>query len=112
MFATIFLSTKGGWRHAETVHHITNRLEAEKGRCPGPRGSGLFCSTGILLLEESLRYFSISQQQTQRGKPIAFYNFLTGKHYFRLNRAETPFTDVVLTEGQKRKPSIIQEVAA
>lgn len=42
MFATIFLSTKGGWRHAETVHHITNRLEAEKGRCPGPRGSGLF----------------------------------------------------------------------
>ena len=43
---------------------------------------------------------------------IIFYNLLAEKHYFRLNRAETPFANVVLTEGQKRKPSIIQEVAA
>ena len=79
---------------------------------PNQGAAAFFCSTGILLLEESLRYFSISQQQAQRGKPIVFYNLLPEKHYFRLNRAETPFADVVLTEGQKRKPSIIQEVAA
>ncbi len=79
---------------------------------PKQGAAAFFCSTGILLLEESLRYFSISQQQAQRGKPIVFYNLLPEKHYFRLNRAETPFADVVLTEGQKRKPSIIQEVAA
>ena len=93
---------------------ITLRADQEpkKAAAPDQGAAAFFCSTGILLLEESLRYFSISQQQTQRGKPIAFYNFLTGKHYFRLNRAETPFADVVLTEGQKRKPSIIQEVAA
>ena len=61
----------------------------KKAAAPDQGAAAFFCSTGILLLEESLRYFSISQQQTQRGKPI-----------------------VVLTEGQKRKPSIIQEVAA
>ena len=79
---------------------------------PNQGAAAFFCSTGILLLEESLRYFSISQQQTQRGKPIAFYNFLTGKHYFRLNRAETPFANVVLTEGEKSEPTAIREVAA
>ena len=93
---------------------ITLRTDQEPTQAVAPnQGAAVFfCSTGILLLEESLRYFSISQQQAQRGKAIVLYNFLTGKHYFRLNRAETPFADVVLTEGQKRKPSIIQEVAA
>lgn len=93
---------------------ITLRTDQEPTQAVAPNqgAAAFFCSTGILLLEESLRYFSISRQQTQRGKPIVFYNFLTGKHYFRLNRAETPFANVVLTEGQKRKPSIIQEVAA
>ena len=93
---------------------ITLRTDQEPTQAVAPNqgAAAFFCSTGILLLEESLRYFSISQQQTQRGKPIAFYNFLTRKHYFRLNRAETPFADVVLTEGQKHRPSAIQEVAA
>lgn len=93
---------------------ITLRTDQEPTQAVAPNQGAAACvgSTGILLLEESLRYFSISQQQAQRGKAIVLYNFLTGKHYFRLNRAETPFADVVLTEGQKRKPSIIQEVAA
>ena len=93
---------------------ITLRTDQEPTQAVAPNqgAAAFFCSTGILLLEESLRYFSISQQQAQKGETIVFYNFLTGKHYFRLNRAETPFADVVLTEGQKRKPSIIQEVAA
>ena len=84
----------------------------KKAAAPDQGAAAFFCSTGILLLDKRLRYFPISQQQAQRREPIAFYNFLTRKHYFRLNRAETPFADVVLTEGQKRKPSIIQEVAA
>ena len=93
---------------------ITLRTDQEPTQAVAPNqgAAAFFCSTGILLLEESLRYFSISQQQAQRGKPIVFYNFLTGKHYFRLNRAETPFANVVLTEGQKHRPSAIQEVAA
>jgi hypothetical protein len=42
MSATIFLSTKGGWRYAETVHHITNRPETDRDRRPEPRGGGHF----------------------------------------------------------------------
>ena len=83
-----------------------------KAAAPNQGAAAFSYSTERLPLGKSLWYFPISRQWTQGGKPIAFYNFLTGKHYFRLNRAETPFTDVVLTEGQKRKPSIIQEVAA
>ena len=78
---------------------------------PKHGAAAFFCSTGILLLEESLRYFSISQQQAQRGNPGVLYNLLPEKHYFRLNRAEPPFAHVVLTEGQKRRPSVIREVA-
>ncbi|MEY8404727.1 hypothetical protein AALA54_15610 [Oscillospiraceae bacterium 44-34] len=33
---------KGGWRHAEAVHHITNRPETDRDRRPEPRGGGLF----------------------------------------------------------------------
>ena len=93
---------------------ITLRTDQEPTQAVAPNqgAAAFFCSTGILLLEESLRYFSISQQQAQRGKPIVFYNLLPEKHYFRLNRAETPFADVVLIEGQKNKPAPIREVAA
>ena len=85
---------------------ITLRTDQEPTQAVAPNqgAAAFFCSTGILLLEESLRYFSISQQQAQRGKPIAFYNFLTGKLYFRLNRAETPFADVVLTGDKNASP--------
>lgn len=86
--------------------------EPTEAAAPNQGAAAFFCSTGILLLDKRLRYFPISQQQAQRREPIAFYNFLTRKHYFRLNRAEPPFADVVLTEGQKRKPSVIREVAA
>ena len=93
---------------------ITLRTDQEPTQAAAPKqgAAAFFCSTGILLLEESLRYFSISQQQAQRGKPIVFYNLLPEKHYFRLNRAETPLANVVLTEGQKCKHSAIREVAA
>lgn len=79
---------------------------------PNQGAAAFFYSTEILPLGTNLWCFPIFQQQAQGGKPIAFYNLLPEKHYFRLNRAETPFADVVLTEGQKRRPSIIQEVAA
>lgn len=93
---------------------ITLRTDQEPTQAVAPNqgAAAFFCSTGILLLEESLRYFSISQQQAQRGKPIVFYNLLPEKHYFRLNRAETPLPNVVLIEGQKNKPAPIREVAA
>ena len=79
---------------------------------PNQGAAVFFCSTGTPFLWGSLRYYPVFQQQAQKEKFIVFHNLLTGKHYFRLNRAETPFANVVLTEGQKRKPSIIQEVAA
>ena len=93
---------------------ITLRTDQEPTQAVAPNqgAAAFFCSTGILLLEESLRYFSISQQQAQRGKPIVFYNLLPEKHYFRLNRAEPPLPNVVLIEGQKNKPAPIREVAA
>lgn len=71
-----------------------------------------FCSTEIPLLYGSLQRFPISHQQAQKKKIIVLNNLLPEKHYFRLNRAEPPFAHVVLTEGQKRKPSVIREVAA
>ena len=79
---------------------------------PNQGAAAFFCSTEIPLLNGFLWYFPISQQRNRRVKTGVFNNLLPEKHYFRLNRAETPFADVVLTEGQKRKPSIIQEVAA
>ena len=93
---------------------ITLRTDQEPTQAVAPnQGAAVFfCSTGTPFLWGSLRYYPVFQQQVQKGKFIVFHNLLTGKHYFRLNRAETPFADVVLTEGQKRKPSIIQEVAA
>lgn len=79
---------------------------------PNQGAAAFFCSTVIPLLYESLWYSLVSQQMGQNGKTITFYNLLARKHYFRLNRAETPFANVVLTEGQKHRPSAIQEVAA
>ena len=79
---------------------------------PKQGAAAFFCSTGIPLIYESLWYSLISQQTGQTGKTITFYNLLARKHYFRLNRAETPLANVVLTEGQKCKPSAIREVAA
>lgn len=83
-----------------------------KAAAPNQGAAASFYSTEISPLGGSLWYFPISQQQTQGGKTIAFYNLLPENHYFRLNRAEPPFANVVLTEGQKRKPSIIREVTA
>ena len=79
---------------------------------PNQGAAAFSYSTEILPLGKSLWYFPISRQWTQGGKPIAFYNLLVRKHYFRLNRAETPLANVVLIEGQKHRPSIIREVAA
>ena len=93
---------------------ITLRTDQEPTQAVAPnQGAAVFfCSTGTPFLWGSLRYYPVFQQQAQKEKFIVFHNLLTGKHYFRLNRAETPLANVVLTEGQKRKPSIIQEVAA
>ena len=79
---------------------------------PKQGAAAFFCSTGIPLIYENLWYSLISQQTGQTGKTITFYNLLARKHYFRLNRAETPLPNVVLIEGQKHRPSIIREVAA
>lgn len=79
---------------------------------PNQGAAAFFCSTEIPLLNGFLWYSPISQQRNRRVKTGVFNNLLPEKHYFRLNRAEAPFAHVVLTEGQKRKPSVIQEVAA
>lgn len=74
--------------------------------------AAIFYSTEKTLLSGVLWYSPIPQQRSRREKPGVLYNLLPEKHYFRLNRAEPPFAHVVLTEGQKRKPSVIREVAA
>lgn len=79
---------------------------------PNQGAAAFFCSTGIPLLYESLWYSLISQQMGRKGEIITFYNLLARKHYFRLNRAETPLANVVLIEGQKHRPSAIRGVAA
>lgn len=79
---------------------------------PSQGAAAFFCSTEIPLLNGFLWYSPISQQRNRRVKTGVFNNLLPEKHYFRLNRAEPPFAHVVLTEGQKRKPSVIREVAA
>lgn len=79
---------------------------------PNQGAAVFFCSTGTPFLWGRLRYYPVFQQQVQKGEFIVFHNLLTGKHYFRLNRAETPLANVVLTEGQKCKHSAIREVAA
>lgn len=79
---------------------------------PNQGAAAFFCSTGISLLYESLWYLPISQQWSQSRENITFYNLLAETHYFRLNRAETPFTNVVLTEGKKTAPFKFREVAA
>ena len=93
---------------------ITLRTDQEPTQAVAPNqgAAAFFCSTGTPFLNGFLWYSPISQQRSHRENPGVLYNLLPEKHYFRLNRAETPFADVVLTEGQKRKPSIIQEVAA
>ena len=79
---------------------------------PNPGAAAFFCSTGTPFLNGFLWYSPIFQQRSHRENPDVLYNLLLEKHYFRLNRAEPPFTHVVLTEGQKRRPSVIREVAA
>ena len=79
---------------------------------PNQGAAAFFCSTEIPLLNGFLWYFPISQQRSRRVKIDVFNNLLPEKHYFRLNRAETPFANVVLTEGEKSEPTAIREVAA
>ena len=79
---------------------------------PNQGAAAFFCSTEIPLLNGFLWYFPISQQRNRRVKTGVFNNLLPEKHYFRLNRAEAPFANVVLTEGEKSEPTAIREVAA
>lgn len=79
---------------------------------PNQGAVAFFCSTEIHFLNGFLWYFPISQQRSRRVKTGVFYNLLPEKHYFRLNRAETPFANVVLTEGEESEPIAIREVAA
>ena len=79
---------------------------------PNQGAAAFFCSTEIPLLNGFLWYFPISQQRNRRMETGVFNNLLPEKHYFRLNRAETPFANVVLTEGEKSEPTAIREVAA
>lgn len=79
---------------------------------PNQGVAAIFCSTETPFLNGFLWYSPISQQRSRRVKTDVFNNLLPEKHYFRLNRAEPPFAHVVLTEGQKLKPSVIREVAA
>ena len=79
---------------------------------PNQGAAAFFCSTETPFLNGFLWYFPISQQRNRRVKTGVFNNLLPEKHYFRLNRAETPFANVVLTEGEKSEPTAIREVAA
>ena len=92
---------------------ITLRTDQEPTQAVAPnQGAAVFfCSTGTPFLNGFLWYSPISQQRSHRENPGVLYNLLPEKHYFRLNRAEPPFAHVVLTEGQKRRPSVIREVA-
>ena len=85
---------------------------AKKAVAPNRGAAAFFCSTGILPLYGNFRKFAISQQPGQTEDSITFYNLLAETHYFRLNRAEPPFTNVVLTEGKKTAPFTFREVAA
>ena len=87
-------------------------LSEKKAAAPKQGAAAFFCSTGMIPLYGILWDFTISQQWSQSRKNIIFYNLLAEKHYFRLNRAETPFTNVVLTEGKKTAPFKFREVAA
>lgn len=87
-------------------------LSAKKAAAPNQGAAAFFCSTETLPLYGNLRKFTISQQQGQTKENITFYNLLAEKHYFRLNRAETPFANVVLTEGKETAPFKFREVAA
>lgn len=85
---------------------------AEKAAAPNQGAAAFFCSTGTLLLHGNLWYFIISQQWGRSEENITFYNLLAEKHYFRLNRAESPLANVVLTEGKKTALLTLWEVAA
>lgn len=93
---------------------ITSQISRKpiEAAAPNQGAAAFFCSTWTPFLNGILWYFSISQQRSRREKPGVLYNLLPEKHYFRLNRAETPLPNVVLTEGQKNKPAPIREVAA
>ena len=95
-------------------HYIRLKIlcPQRKAAAPNQGAAAFFYSTKLPYLHGELWNFIISQHWGQVEENIVFFNLLAEKHYFRLNRAETPFADVVLTEGQKRKPSIIQEVVA
>ena len=93
---------------------ITSQISRKpiEAAAPNQGAAAFFCSTEIPLLNGFLWYFPISQQRNRRVKTGVFNNLLPEKHYFRLNRAETPFANVVLTEGEKSEPTAIREVAA
>ena len=94
--------------------YITSQISRKpiEAAAPNQGAAAFFCSTEIPLLNGFLWYFPISQQRNRRVKTGVFNNLLPEKHYFRLNRAETPFANVVLTEGEKSEPTAIREVAA
>lgn len=93
---------------------ITSQISRKpiEAAAPNQGAAAFFCSTGTPFLNGILWYFPISQQRSHRVKTDVFYNLLPEKHYFRLNRAETPFANVVLTEGEESEPTAIREVAA
>ena len=78
---------------------------------PNQGAAAFFCSTETPFLNGFLWYSPISQQRSRGVKTGVFYNLLPEKHYFRLNRAETPFANVVLIEGQKSPLAALREVA-
>ena len=93
---------------------ITLRTDQEPTQAVAPNqgAAAFFCSTKKRPLPVEIQKSTISQRQTQGGERINFYNLLGKKHYFRLNRAEAPFANVVLIEGQKSPLAALREVAA
>ena len=89
-----------------------NESPAKKDAAPNQGAASFFCSTKIPYLHGELWNFIMSQHWGQAEENIIFYNLLAKKHYFRLNRAETPFANVVLTEGKKTAPFTFEEVVA
>ena len=94
--------------------HITSQTGRKpiEAAAPSQGAAAFFCSTKKRPLPVEIQKSTISQRQTQGGERINFYNLLGKKHYFRLNRAEAPFANVVLIEGQKSPLAALREVAA
>ena len=93
--------------------HITSKITPApaKAAAPSQGAAAFFCSTKRRLLPVEIQESTIFQRQSQVAENIGSYNLLGRKHYFRLNRAETPFANVVLIEGQKSPLAALREVA-